>query len=62
LIIRNGSNVGTVCNKIHRKMVRDFKYAQVWGRSAKFGGQKVGLDHIMMDEDVLTITKKISAF
>jgi ribosome-interacting GTPase 1 len=62
LIIRNGSNVGTVCNKIHRKMTRDFKYAQVWGRSAKFGGQKVGLDHTLLDEDVLTITKKVSAY
>jgi ribosome-interacting GTPase 1 len=62
LIIRNGSNVGSVCNKIHRKMTRDFKFAQVWGRSAKFGGQKVGLDHTLIDEDVLTITKKVSAF
>jgi uncharacterized protein len=62
LIIRSGSSVGTVCNKIHRKMARDFKFAQVWGRSAKFGGQKVGLDHILLDEDVLTITKKVSAY
>src|SRR5918993_1032768 len=51
LIIRNGSSVATVCNKIHRKMTRDFKYAQVWGRSAKFGGQKVGLDHTLVDQD-----------
>src|ERR671911_617512 len=62
LIIRNGSSVATVCNKIHRKMTRDFKYAQVWGRSSKFGGQKVGLDHTLVDQDVLTITKKVSAF
>ncbi|HYY67073.1 MAG TPA: GTP-binding protein [Nitrososphaeraceae archaeon] len=62
LVIRSGSNVGTVCNKIHRKMIRDFKYAQVWGRSVKFSGQKVGLDHTLLDEDVLTITKKVSAY
>jgi uncharacterized protein len=61
MIIRNGSSVGTVCSKIHRKMAMNFKYAQVWGRSAKFGGQKVGLDHTLVDEDVLTITKKIGA-
>jgi small GTP-binding protein len=61
MIIRNGSSVGTVCSKIHRKMAMNFKYAQVWGRSAKFGGQKVGLDHTLLDQDVLTITKKIGA-
>jgi ribosome-interacting GTPase 1 len=59
MIMQNGSNVGDVCNKIHRSMIRDFKYAQIWGRSAKFGGQKVGIDHLLVDEDVITITKKI---
>lgn len=60
LIARRGNTVADVCNKIHRNMVRDFKFAQVWGRSAKFPGQKVGLDHILEDEDVLTIVKKVS--
>jgi small GTP-binding protein len=61
LIIHNGSTVENVCSKIHRNVIRDFKYAQVWGKSAKFSGQKVGLNHKLEDEDVLTITKKISA-
>jgi hypothetical protein len=59
MIMQNGSNVGDVCNKIHRSMIRDFKYAQIWGKSAKFGGQKVGIDHLLVDEDVITITKKV---
>jgi uncharacterized protein len=59
MIMRNGSTVGDVCTKIHRSMLRDFRYAQVWGMSAKFGGQKVGADHQLIDEDVLTITRKI---
>ena len=59
MIMQNGASVEDVCNRIHRSVVRNFRYAQIWGRSAKFGGQKVGIDHMLIDEDVITITKKI---
>jgi ribosome-interacting GTPase 1 len=42
-------------------MVREFRFSYVWGKSAKFGGQKVGLDHKLLDEDILTIIKKNSS-
>lgn len=58
LVTRNGSTVLEVCNKIHRNMKNEFKYAMIWGSSAKFGGQKVGINHMLHDEDVLTIVKK----
>jgi small GTP-binding protein len=61
LIMPRGSTVHNICGKIHRNMVRDFKFAQVWGKSVKFEGQKVGLDHKLLDEDVLTIVRKINA-
>src|SRR5919109_2415569 len=57
LIIKNGATVEDVCNKIHRNMAKNFRYGLVWGRSAKFAGQKVGLDHKVADEDILTIVK-----
>ncbi len=57
LISRNGSTVLDICNKLHRDMKKNFKYALVWGKSVKFGGQRTGLDHILQDEDVLTIVK-----
>jgi small GTP-binding protein len=61
MIMQNGSTVGDICNKIHRSMARNFKYALVWGPSAKFDSQKVGLDHKLADEDVLTIVKNPGA-
>jgi ribosome-interacting GTPase 1 len=60
MIMRRGCTIGDVCNKIHRNMIRDFRFAQIWGKSAKFDGQKVGLDHTLSDQDVLTIVKKIN--
>ena len=57
MIIKNGATVQDVCNKIHRNMAKNFRYGLVWGKSAKFAGQKVGLDHKLADEDVLTIVK-----
>lgn len=57
LIAREGDTVEDVCNKLHRRMKREFRYGMVWGKSVKFGGQRVGLTHILQDEDVLTIIK-----
>jgi ribosome-interacting GTPase 1 len=55
--MKNGSTVQDVCNKIHRNMSKNFRYGLIWGKSAKFDGQKVGLEHGLIDEDVLTIVK-----
>lgn len=58
LIIKHGSRVEDVALKLHRDFVRDFRQARVWGSSVKFPGQKVGLDHILQDEDILRIIIK----
>jgi len=47
------------CNKIHRTILKEFKYALVWGSSVKHQPQKVGKDHQLNDEDVVQIVKKI---
>ena len=58
LIAREGDSVEDICNKLHRRMRREFRYGLVWGKSVKFGGQRVGLNHVLQDEDVLTIIKE----
>jgi len=55
LILKEGNVVEDACKKLHRDFKKKFRYAMVWGSSAKHAGQKVGLDHKLKDEDVLTI-------
>lgn len=47
------------CNKIHKNIMKEFKYALVWGSSVKHQPQKVGRDHELNDEDVIQVVKKV---
>ena len=58
MVVRGGATIADVCDKVHRGMKDEFRYAQVWGKSVKFGGQRVGMTHRLMDQDVLTIITK----
>tara|TARA_B100000768_G_scaffold51156_1_gene49830 strand:- start:817 stop:1968 length:1152 start_codon:yes stop_codon:yes gene_type:complete len=58
LIVKDDTTVERICNKLHRNFVRKFRYARVKGPSAKFDWQRVGLDHLLKDGDVLTIVVK----
>ena len=55
LIIPSHSTIGEVCNKLHRDFVNKFKFARVWGKSAKFPGQRFLLAHKLEDGDVVEI-------
>ena len=56
LIMREGSTIRDVCDKLHRDFVKKFKFARVWGKSAKFDGQVIrSLDHQFKDEDIAEI-------
>ncbi|MEK6905825.1 MAG: TGS domain-containing protein, partial [Nanoarchaeota archaeon] len=55
LIIKRNSTIGDVCNKLHKDFVKKFKFARVWGKSAKFPGQRLMTNHILIDKDILEI-------
>ncbi|UYZ40324.1 MAG: GTP-binding protein [Candidatus Methanospirare jalkutatii] len=55
MILREGATVGDVCDKIHRELRKKFKYARIWGKSVKYEGQRVGLEHKLCDGDVVSI-------
>lgn len=58
MMMRNGSTVGDACDSLHRELRTLFKYSQIWGPSAKFPGQKAGLDHKLQDGDIICIFKR----
>ena len=55
LILREGDTIKDACKKLHRDFQDIFRYASVSGSSVKHNVQKVGLDHVLQDKDVLTI-------
>jgi len=58
VVMRRNSSVEVFCNKLHKTIMKQFKYASVWGSSVKHNPQKVGKDHVLHDEDVIQIVKK----
>eukprot|EP00995_Heteronema_vittatum_P007138 NODE_2277_length_807_cov_142.352243_g1591_i0.p2 GENE.NODE_2277_length_807_cov_142.352243_g1591_i0~~NODE_2277_length_807_cov_142.352243_g1591_i0.p2 ORF type:complete len:130 (-),score=44.69 NODE_2277_length_807_cov_142.352243_g1591_i0:340-729(-) len=59
VILASGLTLEQFCNKIHRGIMKSFKHAWVWGSSVKHNPQKVGRDHVLKDEDIVQIVKKI---
>ncbi len=56
LIMTKGSTIHDVCNKLHRDFIDKFKFARLWGPSAKFDGQVFRkLNKGLADKDILEL-------
>ena len=55
LIVFKNSTIRDICLKLHRDFKDKFRFARVWGKSAKFDGQKVSLPHKLIDKDILEL-------
>lgn len=53
------TTVEEFCNRIHKSIAKQFKYALVWGSSVKHRPQRVGLTHELQDEDIVQLVKRI---
>ncbi|CAC9547683.1 ribosome-interacting GTPase 2 [Leishmania donovani] len=54
-VVKRDASVEHICKRIHKDIASRFKYALVWGTSAKHQPQRVGISHELEDEDVLQI-------
>ena len=55
LILVNGDSVKTACSKLGSDFLINFRFARITGKSAKHDGQLVGIDHVLLDGDVLRL-------
>lgn len=58
IYLKRGDTVEDMCKSIHKDLLRNFSYAEVWGRSCKQLRQRVGLGHVLADGDVVQISQK----
>jgi len=55
IVLKKGATVAELAKQIHSDLFRNFKYAKIWGPSARFNCEKVGINHILMDQDAVEI-------
>ncbi len=53
VILEQNSTVRKIAEKIFKGFSKSIVETKIWGPSSKFSGQKVGLDHILKDLDVV---------
>ncbi len=56
LTMFRGCTIKDVCSKLHKNFVDNFKFARLWGKSAKFDGQTFRkMDKELSDNDILEL-------
>lgn len=55
IILKKGSNVESVVKEVHKSFLKHFRYAKIWGKSVKFNGATVGMEHVLKDGDIVEI-------
>lgn len=55
MALKKGSTIRDIARGVHQDFIKKFKYARVWGKSAKFKGQMQGLDHVLQDGDIVEL-------
>lgn len=54
-VVKRGTTIGELSRLIHTAIFRQFKYARVWGKSASYPGERVGIGHVLSDGDAVEI-------
>ena len=56
LIMRKGNTLKDMCLKLHKDFISKFRFARIWGKSARFPGMVVRrLEYMLQDNDIVEI-------
>lgn len=51
--LKKGSDVETLASVVHKDFIKNFRFARVWGKSAKHAGANVSLNHKLAENDIV---------
>ncbi len=57
-VLHTGSTVAELAKRIHTELHENFRFARIWGSTAKYPGEKVGRGHVLGDRDIVEIHTK----
>lgn len=56
LILRSGATLRSMCERLHKDFITQFKYARIWSKHSKVPGQRIiNLGHKLHDEDIVEL-------
>lgn len=55
IAFKKGATIKTLAEILHKDFVKNFRFARIWGKGAKFDGQSVGLTYELEDDNIIEI-------
>jgi len=56
--IKKGATIADMAEHIHKDFIKKFRFARVWGKSARFSAMQAGLKHKLEDDDIVEVHLK----
>ena len=55
IVLKKGTTVENIAERLGKNFVKIFRFAKIWGESMKFDGQRAGIEHELLDQDIVQI-------
>jgi len=54
-VVHAGTTIKELARSIHSDLAEKYRYSRIWGPTSKFAGERVGVDHVLGDQDIVEI-------